>query len=268
MEPGTMNIEDAERLLIRWIREQPRTEYSSYGYDVYLSNVIRWHLRQSGVSDREAVESAIESLWPTFVAAAWELCRRGVIRPGVRRLREQSTDQGSAGEGYSITPFGTQWAAESDRDDYVPTEPQRFAQMLAPHIKRFGSAFHERAQEAVRCYGAHAYLACCAMCGASAESILLAAAIAKRGEEETLKTYVSTSGRSRVQKDLLAHVPEGLRQEFNNLSILLKYWRDEAAHGKALGIADNEAYTSLALLLRLAKFVEDNWRALVSRRSP
>ena len=259
-----MNIEDAELLIIRWIREKPKAEYSNYGYDVYLSNVIRWHLHQSGERDRPAVEQSIPILWPTFVAAAWELCRRGVIRPGVRQLREQSTDQGSAGEGYSITPFGAQWASESDRDNFVPTEPQRFAQMLAPYVKRFGPGFHERAQEAVRCYGAHAYLACCALCGASAESILLAAAIAKRGEENVFKTYASAAGRSRVQTDLLAHVAEPLRQEFSNLSILLRYWRDEAAHGKPSGIADNEAYTSLALLLRLAKFVEENWKGLVS----
>jgi hypothetical protein len=90
-------------------------------------------------------------------------------------------------------PFGAQGAAESRRDDFVSTEPQRFAQMLAPYIKRFGPGFHERAQEAVRCYGAHAYLAWCAMCGASAESILLAAAIAKRGEQQVLKTYASAA---------------------------------------------------------------------------
>jgi hypothetical protein len=259
-----VHIEDAERLIIRWIREKPKAEYPDYGYDVYLSNVIRWYLRESGERDRQRLELSIQNLWPAFVAGAWELCRRGVIRPGVRQLGAQSTEGGSAGEGYSVTPFGIQWAAESDRDDFVPTEPQRFAEMLAPYVKRFGPGFHERAQEAVRCYGAHAYLACCAMCGASAESILLAAAIAKRGEDHVLKTYASAAGRSRVQTDLLAHVSEALRQEFNNLSILLRYWRDEAAHGKPSGIADNEAYTSLALLLRLAKFVGENWKGLVS----
>lgn len=259
-----MHIEDAERLIIRWIREKPRTEDSNYGYDVYLSNVIRWHLRASGERDHHAIVRSISDFWHIFAAAAWELCRRGVIRPGVRHLNTQSTEHGSAGEGYSVTPFGAQWAAESDLDDFVPTEPQRFAQMLAPLVKRFGPGFYERAQEAVRCYGAHAYLACCAMCGAAAESILLAASIAKRGEEHVLKTYASAAGRSRVQKDLLAHVTEVLRQEFSNLSILLSYWRDEAAHGRKSGIADNEAFTSLALLLRLAKFVDENWKALVS----
>ncbi len=134
--------------------------------------------------------------------------------------------------------------------------------MLAPYAKRFGPGFHERAQEAVRCYGAHAYLACCALCGAATESILLAAAIAKEDEKQVLKTYASAAGRSRLQTRLLSHLPKALRNEFNNLSILLRYWRDEAAHGRPSGIADNEAYTSLTLLLRLAQFVEQNWQQL------
>src|SRR6266481_4851925 len=113
-------------LINRWIRDKPSAEYSSYGYAVYLSNAIRWHLHESGERDQQVIERSIPNLSPVFVAAAWELCRRGVIRPGVRQLHTQSTEHGSAGEGYSITPFGAQWAAESDRDDFVPTEPQRF----------------------------------------------------------------------------------------------------------------------------------------------
>ena len=258
-----MHIEDAERVIIRGIREKPTFEYPNYGYDIYLSNTIRWHLCESGGREKDALEQATRDLWPTFVAAAWELCRRGVIRPGVHQLSAQSTERGSAGEGYSITSFGAQWAAEADFDDFVPTEPQRFAHMLAPYVARFGPGFRERAQEAVRCYGAHAYLACCAMCGASAESVLLAAAIAKDGEESVLKTYASAAGRSRVQKNLLVNVAGPLQREFNNLSVLLKYWRDEASHGVRSDIADNEAYTSLALLLRLAMFVDKNWQGLV-----
>lgn len=252
--------EDAEKLLIRWLRERPRSDYSNYGYDVCISNVIRWHLVSLAL-DQHSPEynRLLVDLSPSFYSAAWELCRRGIIRPGVKRLGDQVTDPGSGGDGYSITPFGDQWIAESDKDDFVPTEPQRFAQMLQPYHDRFGSGFYERAQEAVRCYGAHAYLACCAMCGAAAESILLAAAIGQRDEESVMKTYASAQGRSRVQQSLLAHVIEPIRREFNNLSVLLKYWRDEAAHGVASGIADNEAYTSLALLLRLAQFVNQYW---------
>jgi hypothetical protein len=90
-----VHIEDAERLIIRWIREKPKSDYSNFGYDVYLSNLIRWYLEESGERDRQAIEQSIPNLWLTFVAAAWELCRRGVIRPGVRQLNTQSTEHGS-----------------------------------------------------------------------------------------------------------------------------------------------------------------------------
>lgn len=56
-----------------------------------------------------------------------------------------------------------------------------------------------------------------------------------------------------------------LRDEYKGYTTLLKYWRDQAAHGKASGIGDNEAYTSLALLLRFAIFVEDNWAEIVTK---
>lgn len=142
-----MHVEDAESILIQFIRQKPPTDYSNYGYDIYIPNVIRWHLR---FDQSVGVDHQVRDLSPTFYAAAWELCRRGVIRPGVRQMGLQATEQGSSGDGYSITPFGEQWAAESDRDDFVPTEPQRFAQMLKPYQSRFGPGFYERAQEAVR----------------------------------------------------------------------------------------------------------------------
>jgi len=188
--------------------------------------------------------------------------RRGILRPGVRAFNAQATADGASGNGYSITPFGHQWLAESDRDDFVPTEPERFAQMLAPYQGRFGSSFQERGQEAIRCYGAHAYLACCTMCGAAAEAILLATAIAKSDESTVLKQYNSSGGRRRVENLILGKARQELRDV--GYMTLLKYWGDQAAHGKLSGIKDNEAYTSLALLLRFAIFVNENWVELVA----
>ena len=52
-------------------------------------------------------------------AAAWDLCRRGILRPGVRAYNAQAAADGASGNGYSITPFGQQWLAESDRDDFA-----------------------------------------------------------------------------------------------------------------------------------------------------
>ena len=259
-----MNQEDAFNYLIHCLRNPRDSGYSNYGYDVYLPNVMRAYLHaQERMQDVQA-DRKMRELSPHFYAAAWELCRRGILRPGVTVLGAQETGDGSAGNGYSVTPFGRTRLAESDRDDFVPTEPDRFAQMLKPFQARFGPGFYERAQEAVRCYGAHAYLACCAMCGAAAESILLAIAIVKKDEAEVLRSYASVQGRSRVEAFVLGQARQELQREFRAFTILLKYWRDEAAHGKKSGIMDNEAYTSLALLLRFAQYAADHWDELTA----
>jgi hypothetical protein len=258
-----MNIEEAEAFLIRWLRDPAihRSEHSRYGYDLYLPNVIRDYL--SHQRSPQQSEGEIRGLSPHFYAAGWDLCRRGILRPGIRIYGEQATADGASGNGYSITPFGQKWLAESDQDDFVPTEPGRFAQMLERYRERFGPTFYERAQEAVKCYGAHAYLACCVMCGASAESILLATAICKQDKDSVLAMYNTAQGRSRIENLLIGQVREQLQREFRGFLTLLKYWRDEASHGQPSQIGDNEALTSLAFLLRFASFVDDHWKELV-----
>jgi hypothetical protein len=241
--------------------------YGSYGYDLYLPNLMREYATSEETNagppadPRGGVERRIKVLSPHFFAAAWELCRRGIIRPGIQTLDAQSTETGSAGCGYSVTPFGKTWLAESHSDDFVPTEPERLGRLLAPYKDRFGPGFHDRAQQAVRCYGAHAYLACCAMCGAAAESVLLSVAIAKTGDEAMiLKEYRAASGRSKVENVILGKSRHSLQIGLRAFTESLKYWRDESAHGLASKISDEHAYTSLALMLRLAQFASDNWQ--------
>lgn len=262
-----MNEEEALHYIIHFLRVRPVSKHSVYGYDFYLPGIIQHYVENhEGLNHHEAHHRSIE-LSPNFYAACWELCRRGIIRPGVRIMGAQATPDGSAGDGYSITPFGKSWLLESDRDDYIPTEPGRFAQMLKPFQEDYGPGFYERAQQAIRCYGAHAYLACCVMCGAAAESIFLAIAIKKKDEDDILKIYRSSQGRSRIENIIIGQIRKQVQNEFLGFTTLLKYWRDEAAHGHASGIADNETYTSLALLLRLAHFVKDNWTDLTKNNN-
>jgi len=264
-----MREEDALLYIIELVREKSPNQYSKYGYDVYLPTVLNSYLQSIDPNiDSNAVYNKQRELSPLFLSAAWDLCRRGILRPGVKIFGEQDTSDGSAGNGYSITPFGRQWIKESERDTFVPTEPGRFAEMLHPFKERFGPGFYMRAQEAIRCYGAHAYLASCAMCGAAAESILLATAIAKEGDEtKVLNIYRAASGRTRVENAVIGKAREQLKREFLGLTALLKYWRDEASHGLATQITDNEAYTSLAMLLRYAITVNDSWTDLTGRSS-
>jgi hypothetical protein len=215
---------------------------------------------------RPDAEREMYGMVSDFYAPAWDLCRRGILRPGIRKYGEQATEAGNAGNGYSITPFGRQWLAEADRDTFVPTEPERFAQMLARFQDRFGAGFQSRGQEAIRCYGAHAYLACCVMSGAAGESVLLSTAIAGHGDETyVLKLYAATGGRRKIEDLIFGQAQGNIREEYRGLSSLLKYWRDEAGHGKASNINDSEAFYSLGLLLRLATFMNDHWDALTKR---
>jgi hypothetical protein len=258
--------EDAMALLVRWLREPDHGNYGHYGYDVYLPNLImNFLLKERRMPPTEAQREMFEIV-SDFYAPAWELCRRGILRPGIRKYGEQATEAGNAGNGYSITPFGRQWLAEADRDTFVPTEPERFAQMLARFQDRFGPGLQSRGQEAVRCYGAHAYLACCVMSGAAGESILLSAAIAKDGNEDhVLRLYAATGGRRKIEDLIFGQAQGNIREAYRGLSSLLKYWRDEAGHGQASIISDNEAFYSLGLLLRLATFMNDHWDALTKR---
>jgi hypothetical protein len=260
-----LEYEDAMNLLLRWFQSPDHGNQSSYGYDFYLPSMVRMYLRkEKGINSQFEVESELKEMMPVLYGAAWDLCRRGILRPGIREYGAQATDDGNAGNGYSITPFGRSWLQEKDKDYFVPTEPERFAKMLSPYKERYGGSFHQRAQEAIRCYGAHAYLACCAMCGAAAESILITTAIAKSDEARVLKEYFSSGGRRRVENILLGKARDQLREEYKGFTALIKYWRDAAAHGAQSNISDNEAYTAMASLLRFAFFVNDNWQELTS----
>ncbi|MDK1046342.1 MAG: hypothetical protein QGM45_11740 [Anaerolineales bacterium] len=236
----------------------------NYGYEVYVPRVIdRYLISEHGLRNETDRHVPREELSPSFLDAAAELARRGILRPGIKQLGGQQSGEGSAGSGFTITHFGRVWLDEKDRDDFVPTEPGRFAELIARHQERLGPAFQERAQEAIRCYGAHAPLACCAMCGAAAEAVLLAVTIAKIGDErKVVGAYNSPGGRGRVENMLLGQAKDRTRRAFQGYLELLKYWRDDAAHGRVSDISDNEAFTSLALLLRLTSFVDDKWDEL------
>jgi hypothetical protein len=79
------------------------------------------------------------------------------------------------------------------------------------------------------------------MCGAAAESIILALAVAKNGDEgAVLKMYSTAMGRSRVENVILGTQPQAVRDEFHRYTTLLKHWRDDSAHGRAVRITEAE----------------------------
>jgi hypothetical protein len=260
-------IDDAVAFLVDYLRTPRQSSgYPSYGYDVYLPNVVAAYIVEieGSTEHHSAIYNGARSrqLSPFFYEAAWEFSRLGVLRPGVRQFDGQAV---GSSEGYSLTIRGREWLESGAADLLVLFEPTRLARAFQALAPRLGPGFLQRATEASRCHAFGLNLACCAMCGAAAESILLAVAIARSSDEDgTMRTYRSAQGRRRVIDQVVGSARKEIADPFRSATGLLAYWRDDAAHGAASKISEIEAHEALSRLLRFAQFTNDNWAELTT----
>jgi len=248
--------------IVGTLQKEP-DRYALNSYDIYTDNVISGFVSEVERIPNDgrgyAFPHRCREVSPFFLSALWELSRRGVLRPGLNKTSEGGVGHNIFGAGFSFMPQGREWLQNADYEAVATGIPARFVELLSRHQQRFGAGYVARGAEAVRCYSAHAYLATCAMCGAAAESILLAVAIERKPEAEVLKLYSRASGRSEIEKLLISQRNDHVQTTFRGFMVLLKYWRDEAAHGQASEIGETEAFTSLMLLLRLARFADETF---------
>jgi hypothetical protein len=262
-----MHVDDAAAFIVDSLQNPRRVDgYPTYGYDVWLPNVIVTYIVEveKSTEPRQSLHRGrrVDELSPFFYDAAWGLCRLGVLRPGIKDARGPGAPDGAGAEGYCLTAVGHSWLERGASAVFL-ADPDRLSQMFDKLSYRFGPGFLQRATEAVRCHRFGSYLGCCAMCGAAAESILLAVAIAKSGEARTtLATYQSASGRRRVVENVVRQVRPGIADPFKSATGLLSYWRDAAAHGLASTISEIEAHEALSRLLRFSQFTTENWEEL------
>ncbi len=233
-------------------------------YDVEIRSVADAYWRPNGLTVSQMPMNESEPLSRPFSDAAWYLCRIGVLRPGEKAPHVGMRGPGWDGGGFSLTLFGKEWVAR-DVAARPPMEPGRFGEVMRPYSTRFGAGFLQRSVEASGCYQTGNYLACCAMTGAAAESLLLAIAIAKVGDEaKVLNEYRGASGRKNITNRVTHGVSGGLSQQFLTAISILSFWRDETTHGTRTSIGEVEAFMSLGQLLRLAQLASDNWQALTA----
>jgi hypothetical protein len=79
-------------------------------------------------------------LSPFFYDAAWHLCRRGVLRPGIKDVSGAGPVNGASAEGYSLTTIGRSWIEQGAPDAFL-ADPDRLGQMFDKLSPRFGAAF-------------------------------------------------------------------------------------------------------------------------------
>jgi hypothetical protein len=95
-----------------------------YGYDLYPPQVARAFVeRQRNIRDANR-EVVVRQITPICMDAAWELCRRGLVRPGVKNARERGVDR-------FLTPSTTRRAnSPSMRSIATSSLPYQFATAL------------------------------------------------------------------------------------------------------------------------------------------
>jgi hypothetical protein len=104
------------------------------------------------------------------------------------------------------------------------------------------------------------------MSGAAAESVLLALAITKLGDEEqVLAAYSQSGGRQRVLNLIVGQATAVRRDTLTTFSGIISMWRDEAAHGKATPLGTANADEALRQLLHMCQWVDREWAALTAQ---
>jgi hypothetical protein len=264
-----LHVDDAIEHLIAYllaeITKPPSrlgTFNTKYECDLWIPEFVRnfWHSRDQTLVIEQSLQH--KPYYTPFYDAAWELCRIGVLRPGENApMGGSNYGSGFQGDGFSLTEFGRGWVGSADQ--HPPSDPSRFAEVIQPFASQFGEGFAQRAIEAARCHRTTNYLACCVMAGAAAESILLALAIAKVGDEsKVLAEYRGAHGRNKITNRITGNLRAGLKDQFAAVSGILGYWRDEAAHGTRSDITEFQAQASLSQLLRFAQLASGNWELL------
>jgi hypothetical protein len=103
------------------------------------------------------------------------------------------------------------------------------------------------------------------MAGAAAESILLATAISKNGDEEqVLNAYRGNRGRQAVLNIIVGQAGAPRRNTLTTFAGIISLWRDDAAHGQASPIDTSNADETLRQLLHMCQWVAREWDNLTA----
>jgi hypothetical protein len=270
-----ISIDDAIALIVKKLRTAPQlsptyvpnARNQSYWADLLVTSVLRdWWFSESEHVGKNPMPDPGETDYAPFHDAAWELARRGVLRPGPAFPGLSVGLRTSVeADGFALTTTGRDWITKYDQQGPFPLDPGRFSILVDPYADRFGSAFIQRVTEAAGCYRSLNYLAACAMAGAACETILLTIAIQRtKDEEKAVKIYRSRDGRRTLINLITTNLKPHMKQAIETATSLLSYWRDAAAHGHATEISEFAAHDALSRLLRFAQFVNENWSDLTS----
>jgi hypothetical protein len=103
-----VHVDDAAAYIVD-VLQTPRPDdgFPTYGYDIWLPKVVATYIREVEHST-EHLQNLYDGQRATelslfFYDAAWVLCRRGIIRPGVKDRNPYTSDGPCHGNGVSAS---------------------------------------------------------------------------------------------------------------------------------------------------------------------
>lgn len=112
----TISVDDALNFILTKLKTEGPAKFDRDGFDFWVSDYAARYLEEvQGVRPRPPIEDkrTYDASVP-FFDAAWELARRGVLRPSVRNSFMQWAARYSTGGGYTLTQIGAEWLAGLD----------------------------------------------------------------------------------------------------------------------------------------------------------
>ena len=229
--------------------------------DLDLMSVARTYL---GARDQRGFnDDQIGRYLGPFRDVAWDLCRSGMLRPGWHGYGKPTNFCPEFC--FSLTAAGRERLLATASEGRVFTVAAGLVGELERIGQRFGEAFNERVRDAVASFLGGAPLACCAMCGAAAEAILLSLAIEIDGNEtKVLRAYQRHDGRSQIVKSVVGSLRPDQRDKLNTYFDLIKHFRDLSGHGAPAGLNLATAHDKLGLLRAMVILVAPHWDEIVA----
>ena len=174
-----LHFEDALNFLIDQLARVPdpgagqaqARQRRAHGSDIWIDTASDEYWRSQGQPLDGLSHDDKEPYSGPFYDAAWELSRRGVLRPaaaipfGQEAAGQMGVRSNAApffGDGYSLTAWGRKWVklAAAERA-MMPSSSSRITEVLHQFKHLYGQGYAQRAAEAVADWQTGNYLSAC-----------------------------------------------------------------------------------------------------------
>jgi hypothetical protein len=110
---ASLGVDDALNYILQRLRSQGPAEHGQHGYHATVVDLAsRYVAEVIGSRHPDPIEN--EDTYAVSIAiydAAWELARRGIVRPSVHNSFMQFDAFNAAGGGFTLTTIGAEWLA-------------------------------------------------------------------------------------------------------------------------------------------------------------